>query len=171
VALIVETGVTLGGVAGAESYVTVAEADTYWLNRNNATWAAALNPAKEAALREAAQYLDNSYQWLGNRLSPLQPMHWPRSAYQGNDSEYIAAFSIPFELKQAQCELALEALSGRLLATLDRGGLTKMEKVGDLEVMYLDNAPGTKKYPFISLLLKNISRGSPGSVFGDAARG
>lgn len=53
-ALIVEDGT---GLADAESYLSVADADTYHADRNNEAWQDYSTAEKEAALRKATQYI------------------------------------------------------------------------------------------------------------------
>ena len=167
-ALTVETGAV---VANAESYVTVAEADTYWSYRNNGTWAAAAPAAKEAALREATQFLDGSYKWAGSLVSSAQKLLWPRVVGIDRSGREISSTSIPSAIKSAQCELALEALGGRLMASLERGGAVASESVGALSVSYFQGAPGSRKYPFINLIVKDLTESGAGSVSIDAVRG
>lgn len=168
-ALTVEDGTV---VANAESYVTVAAANTYWAYRNNAAWSAASEAQKEAALREATQFLDGSYVWSGTLVSSAQPLEWPRVLSLDRAGRTITSTTIPTALKSAQCELALEALSGRLMATLERGGRVASESLGPLAVTYFPDAPGGKRYPFISLLVKDlVESGGVGSLSMDAVRG
>lgn len=167
-ALTVETGAV---VVGAESYVSVAEADTYWSYRNNGTWAAATPAAKEAALREAAQFLDTSYKWSGSLVSSTQVLLWPRVVGTDKSGRTIASTSIPSPIKAAQCELALEALGGRLAASQERGGMVASEQVGALAVSYFQGAPGGKRYPFINLIVKDLIDGMSGGLVVDAVRG
>lgn len=148
-ALIVEDGSI---VAGAESYVTEAEADTYFTNRNNAAWAAS-TPAKEAALREAAQYLDGVFQFIGLPTNPDQVMSWPRDPGYDHQGRTIDTDEIPERLKQAQFELALQSVSGSLLAPYDRE--TQSEKVGSLQVTYF-RGNAVKSYPFVTVILRDI---------------
>lgn len=165
--LIVEDG---SKVAGAESYASVADADAYWLARNNSTWAAATNSAKEAALREAAMYLDNAFKWVGNRISQTQVMSWPRYVQADLDKKQVLQTEVPLRVVQAQCELALEALGGRLDPTLERGGQVTSESVGPISVTYAVGAPGRKRFPFVAMMLKDLIYGDASSISADAVR-
>jgi hypothetical protein len=161
-ALVVEDGTV---VTGAESYVDLTYLNAYWSKRNNAAWKGT-TAQKEAAARIACQYLDNAYQWVGSRRQAYQPLSWPRSIYPqtmrrgrltywlDTDQVVVGLDTVPDLLKQAQCELALEALGGALLPSLDRGGQITSETVGQLSVTYAAGAPGSKRYPVIDLLVK-----------------
>jgi len=175
-ALITENGTTSGGVPNAESYCDVTFADAYWAGRNAtnaATWAALTTPKKEAALREACQYLDNGFEWRGDRLSSTQYLNWPRAISGINTrSTHLVDTNlslpginaIPLALKQAQCELALEAAGGKLAPTYDPSQTVEAVQVGPINVKYgtrggTVSAPN-KRFPLITLLLKDIASGS-----------
>ena len=162
-------------VAGAESYVTVAEADTYHANRSNTAWTGA-DAVKEAALGRAAAYLDGHYRarWKGIRVHPVtQPMEWPRIGcvivedsgslwHTGHDAGYggplcVPSDTIPQRLKDAQCELALRALSGELAVDGENNILSK--KVDVLETSYMaGSVKGQKQYQIVDQLLSDLIR-------------
>jgi len=184
-AFTVETG---SGVTGANSYISVSDADDYWADRVNATspdgnaWTNASQSEKEGALVEASAYLDATYDWVWNnpplwqgRVNPLGPLEaytplkdkdqglkWPRNAAYDNDT-YVLQQGVPQKVKDATAELALLALDGFLLESKDRGGMVKSEAVGSLQVTYMDNAPGNKSYPFIDRILVGLYNHKGGS--------
>ena len=152
--LIVEDGTA---VAGAESYVSVADASLYWSNRNNQDWNSFSN--KEAALREATRYIDQAYEWVGVKKVPFQALGWPRLQRMWTWSTALllpGIETVPVLVKEATCELANEARTGRLAEVLERGGQILSERVGSLEVTYAPGAPGNKRYVFVDLLLKDL---------------
>lgn len=148
---------------GTDVYITVAAADTYWLERSETTWAAASDAAKEKALREATQYIDGAFLFIGTQKTD-NVLAWPRFdvfIHKGNfagvsyDSD-----TIPPQVEDSCAELALEALSARLVAVESRGGLIKREKVDVIEIEYMDWAPSGKTFSFASMLLKPLTKGS-----------
>lgn len=145
-ALIIEDGT---GVAGAEAYLSVADADAYHLARANAGWIGD-EPAKEAALRKATDYLGQVYRlrWLGRRVAADQALDWPRTgiADLGEDE-------VPGEVRNATAELALLALTTDLNPALVRGGRVTREKVGPIETQFADGAPGRTRHPAIDGIL------------------
>lgn len=168
--LIVETG---SGLTNSNSFVAVADADTYWSDRNNSTWAAATTPAKTAALLEAAQFIEYTYRFIGQRVSSAQALAWPRYVeYYDDDYRAVASNSVPQRVKDAQCELALEALSSRLLASQERGGRVQSESVGPLSTSYFEDAPAAKQYPFVDRILADLveQRVTDSMIF-DSVRG
>ena len=169
-ALIIETGLI---VAGAESYASVTDADTYHTNNGNTAWGTASNTAKEAALRKACRYLDGKYRsrWKGRRVLPVvQVLEWPRGGVEapsgaGSSGSYYydtgftgnvfyPSNSIPQRLKDAQCELALRALDGDLASDATIG--VKREKVDVLETEYFQGAvPGQTAFVGVEQLISD----------------
>lgn len=143
---------------GGDSYLALADADAYWAARNNLDWEAADPADKEKALREATQYLDGRFDWVGTHPGGSQALGWPRLGALDHEGRPLTG--IPEKLGDATAELALEALAGRLLPAEPRGGRTRREKVGVLEIEYQDAAGGGKTYGFVALLLKGLIRGS-----------
>lgn len=148
--LIVETG---SMVAGAQSYMTVAEADAYHADRGNTAWAnIPTSIAKEAALRLATDFMVDTYRqyWKGYRNDPNQALDWPRyGVILENDldlSRYVNVYNraiqpyfvpstiVPREVKEAQAEFALVASTGQLNPNVSRG--KKHVKIGSIEVEY-----------------------------------
>lgn len=154
-------------VVGTDSYVTLAEADAYWAARDNSTWSSASDAAKEKALREATQFIDGKYTFIGYMYDLSQSLAWPRAgAYvtSGNfEGRNIDATTIPDQVKNACCELALEALSSRLDPTTT--DVISKVKVDVIEVDYSDFSPSQKSYAFVSKLLNGLTLGVSGTGF------
>jgi hypothetical protein len=164
--MIVEDGT---GHTDSNSYVTIAEADAYWELRNDATWAALTDDQKTAALVQAAQYLDYSYRWVGDRYSTIQAMSWPRVVFFDRDFRAMHANVIPTRIKDAQCELAREASIDGLAPSMDRSGRIQSESVGPLSVTYFPDASGEKEYPLVERLIADLITGeSAGSITSSA---
>lgn len=174
-ALIIETGAI---VAGADSYVTEAEADLYFANRENTVWDST-DLDKSALLRRACQYIDNKYatRWKGSQVQPLtQNLMWPRAGVKLSDPQdlfgvplsyydvsyagFIPITTIPQKLKDAQCEAALRAISGDLASDLDRGGKISSITVGPISQSFSESAPATTTYQIIDLLLSQFIKTS-----------
>lgn len=160
-ALIVENGSI---VAGAESYCTVAFADTYHAARGNDAWDNVDN--KEAALRKAADYIGQMYRakWAGTRVSDLQAMDWPRYNVPRIDSagSYYASDSVPLEIQKANAEFALKTVEGDLLADAD-APVTE-ETVGPITTRYAAGASQDKKFPAVDRLLAPFISGGGSSI-------
>lgn len=97
-----------GTVLGANSYITVAEFKAYHDVRANSY--TATDPQIETALIRATDYLDQRFNFRGQKLfARLQSTMWPRMSVWDN-SEYPVN-GVPQEVKDAQAEYALRALT------------------------------------------------------------
>jgi hypothetical protein len=157
-ALIVEDGSI---VAGAEAYITVSNADTYFSNRGNATWSALTTAAKEQALRKATDYMGQRYidRWKGLIVSESQVLDWPRSGvvvrgYQVDDD------TVPDAIQYACAMLAVRASAATLLA--DESRTIRARSIGPISVEYDPASPQAKKYPEVEKLLAPYLSGFSG---------
>lgn len=159
-AFVVEDGT---GLANANSYVSVADADAYFADRGIAAWTGS-STVKEHALIRATDFIETVYgrRFRGSVVTDTQALSFPR--YITGEDE------IPSDLKKATCEYALRALSASLLPdpSSDATGLPLMGKttiVGPIEttVRYSGTVPAlTKNYPAADMLLAGLVR--PASV-------
>jgi hypothetical protein len=118
----VETGT---GLADANSYCEVVQADSYHEERGNADWLDETAAKKAAALVRACDYLERAYGrlWKGARSSARQKLSFPRFGI-----EDLASDEIPRRLTEAQCEAALlEILEPGILKQSPNSGGTILE--------------------------------------------
>lgn len=150
-------------VVGTDTYLSVSDADSYWSNRGNTDWSAASTAQKEAALREATQYVDGAFNFIGYQILE-NLLAWPRNDVIIEHGNFAGvaydSLTIPPQVKNAVAELAIEALSARLAPSKERGGAVKREKVDVIEVEYMDFAPSGKVYSFAAMILKPVTTGS-----------
>ncbi len=148
----VETG---SGSATAESYSSVADADTYLAARGHTAWAALANGAKEIALRQATDYMQQYYggRWAGLRTSSTQALDWPRAWVPLRDTPfaYVANNTIPAEVKNACISLALRASTSELAPDIEPQ--TTSETVGPISVTYAAGSRQTVRYQAIDNML------------------
>ena len=116
--IIVEDGT---GKATAESYISVADASTYFTARGVTAWGAlATDALREAALRKATDYMTQIFRtrWQGWRTIPtVQALCWPRSGVT-IERVYVDNQSVPTIIKYACAELALKASAADLAPDL-----------------------------------------------------
>ena len=160
-ALIVETG---AGLSTADSYISLSDANDYHSSRGNTAWDDLDDvDEKEPALRRATDYMVQVYRtrWKGVRMQADQALDWPRSGvysepfmYGGvGEQPYLVDDDVvPTEVARACAKLALKAANAELAPDLDRA--TKREKVGPLEVEYMDGQAQYKRYREIDDMLK-----------------
>lgn len=163
--IIVENGTV---VANANSYVSVVDADTYFLNRNNSVWAS-LDPVivKPACLIQAQDYMLQAYRtrWQGFRTTINQTLDWPRFEVMSLDAPggygpapyFYPPNVIPQEIINAQCELAVRASQSELAPDIDR--IEKSVKVGGITVDYDNDFAPVVSFRAVDLLLRPFFTG------------
>lgn len=156
--LTVEDG---SGVAGANSYVSVSAADAYHEARGNTGWIGS-DDAKEQAILRAMAALE-ARRWRGRRSLRDQALQWPRYGVVDRDGYELDSTVVPGGVASALCEMALLELAspGVTSPALDRA--TKREKVGDLEVEYMDGAERMTRYTVVDALMAGLV-GAPSCV-------
>lgn len=100
------------GDPAANSYASVAQANTYFTDRAAAAWTGT-DAVKEAALIRATQWIDGRYgdRWPGTRLNLReQALDWPRINVTDRDGAFVAHDEIPVEVINATCEAAIREL-------------------------------------------------------------
>lgn len=126
---------TVGG-ASANSYVTVAEGDTYFDERlDTADWDNATADEKAQAVIMATRRLDQeTFEGVKADLDPEdQALQWPRSGASGRDGHVFDNDELPTDLKHATFELALVMLGEDFLADTGLEGFEQVA-VGPLSV-------------------------------------
>jgi len=164
--LVIEDGTQGVGSPTPNSYVTVAEFELFTANRRLDDIADSGSTEIESALLKAADYMKQKFRmyWKGSRMEAHQPMDWPRRgvdvpdffdpfrrqtnvplAFQ--DTTFIASNVVPQEVKDAQMLIAIQTYptggsesTGVLQPQLGR--TTKREKLGTMEVEYMDANDG-----------------------------
>lgn len=111
--LIVETG---SGFNNAESFISVADADSYFSARGNTAWTGT-ETVKEQALRKATDFMQGRYinRWKGTRTHETQALAWPRENVTDADGYSLQSNVVPREVKHACAELAVRSLTTTLL--------------------------------------------------------
>jgi hypothetical protein len=157
-ALVIEDGT---GVANANSYITVAEA------REFADLRSLFLPVSDADVEtlivKAFDYLE-SLEYKGEPANPPQAAEFPRRNLYIQGILFSES-SIPFKLKQAQCQLTVEANSTDLQPTGDGREVIK-EKVDVIEVEYAEKGISVARPTFTAVngFLKGLLRTGGGRL-------
>ena len=128
-------------VAGADSYVSLADADIYWLaNGDPAGWSALDDAGKEAKLRAAARYLNDGQRlpFTGAPHAWDQALAWPRVG-ASNYSMSVPSDRIPPAVIEAQLWLTLNGQAAGVGSTVSTPALTgnvKREQLGPISKEY-----------------------------------
>lgn len=140
------------GAANANTYVTLAEANTYFGDRLHSTaWDAASDSEKTQALIMGARVLDTRVEWKGAKSSQTQAMDWPRAYVEDRDFKtvppsvvvmfdneaivYLDSATVPNFIKWAQCEQALALLGEDITLDADSTGINSVS-IGSLAVNF-----------------------------------
>jgi hypothetical protein len=133
------------GGAAANSYCSLTEANAYHASRLFvASWTAATDAVKEAALQEACRLLDSSFDWTGGAASATQALCWPRVGMVSLNKFAIPTTTIPAQLKNAQAEFARQLIDGDRTADNDavKNELTSV-KAGSVALSFRDTEGGS----------------------------
>lgn len=159
-AIVTEDGT---GLATAESYISVADADTRHAALGNTTWAALTDAAKEILLRKATEYMVQTYRGRikGSRRLATQALDMPRTGMtiDGYAADYD---EVPAPWENACADLALKANSATLLADQTQGVVK--EKLGPIETEYDVNSRRDKQYAAIDRMLSPYLKGSGNQI-------
>lgn len=140
-ALIVEDGT---GLPDAEAYISAADAAAYLASRGDTAFGELAEPAQEAALRQAADYMAAAYgpKWCGKRMTDTQALDWPRTGFDG----------VPVVVARMNATLAARASQGPLMA--DEGAAVQSETVGPISVTYAKGNTGAVRYTAVESALR-----------------
>lgn len=142
--LIVEDGT---GLAGAESYASIAAANARCTGLGNSAWATLADVDKEIALRKAAIFMATyRTRWAGRRMYQHQALDWPRYGVVVDDFPVLHTI-VPADVVNACIDLAVRAGSGEeLLPDLDLGSnVIKKDKTGPLETEFFQNTTDVRE--------------------------
>ena len=128
------------GLTGADAYISVEDADTYFLAIGDTTWSAADTTAKEQAIVQATRYMEKRFgnKWKGIIASSTQALGWPRDyVYDERGTELDD--QVPTALANACAEYAKHGVDflidrmwdseyGGFFWTVDRKGNVAIDK-------------------------------------------
>lgn len=182
-ALILETG---AGVAGANTYATVAQYRAYWTERGNAVAAGTtpviLDAVIETLLIKATQYMTATFRlrWKGRRLTKAQGLEWPRvDVYLDGTGEsvwipglgtrrdgfLVDSNEIPRPLLDAEIELAWKANSVDLLTDIKATQSSiRAETVGPISVEYFEGKAQQTTYELVERILSALLQSTGGEI-------
>jgi len=159
---------TVGG-ASANSFLTLAEAQTYMDSRlNESAWESATTDNQNRALVEATRAL-NVLPWKGSNVDTTQALNWPRQWAINPDVvffawSYYATNEIPQRVKDATAELALQFIKAGTtdVAALDPnlGVIEKTVDVITTRWQPWQKPSGLARFPSVMRFIKPLLEGS-----------
>lgn len=122
---------------GTNSYITVANANTYFASSlSNDDWSALDDDTKERALITATRMIDRQI-WSGAKTSDAQALQWPRTGVIDSYGNDVSSGSVPQAIIDATCELALAIYQDPTIQTTKSTSTnTKRVKAGSAEVEF-----------------------------------
>ena len=163
------TIVETAGSATANSYVTLAEADSFMEGRLNAsTWETdASDDDKNRGLVEATRQISR-LGYGGRRTDSTQVLSWPRQFAFDPDSpvqDYFTNTVIPQRVKDATMELAFQYIKAGTtdVAALDSTYNVSSKRIDVLETAYVEpwaRARGLNRYPSVMQHIRPLLVGS-----------
>jgi len=169
VAFTVEDGT---GVAGANAYISVAEAKAYWDDRGFA-YGSYSDPQIQVAIVKATDYIEQRYRlrFKGLRESSDQPLSFPRIYLYDANGTLVSG--VGARLKAATAEYAQRALSSTLapdpaIDDTNQVLARKRQKVGPIETDTTFTggvAAAFRPYPTADALLEEYLSPSGGRVY------
>jgi hypothetical protein len=160
---------------GTDTYVTLAEANTYAAARPAlSSWGSLTDQQKEAALVEAAIYLDASYSWKGQITDQAQLLSWPRAEVIDKEGREVSSSIVPNAIKSAQIEYAALASVGRLVENKTTGNVAAI-KAGAVDIKFVNgqNVNEGERFASVDRMLTGLykSRSGLGSINATIIRG
>lgn len=175
ISLIVEDGTC---IEGANSYISLEDAEAYQRSRNREDWLALTPNQKIATLIKATQYVDYMYVWKGRKkFVREQSLCFPRIMIE---IEGFEVTGIPKQLKDAICEAAYYGYTSDLFTVHEsETGVVKRDKsvvegAVEKEIEYFSNSEKgvdyISKYAALDAILRGlyIPKNRKGSINGRA---
>lgn len=162
-ALTLEDGT--GTVSGANTYVSEAEADTYFeiVPVYSTTWAAYSATEKEHLLRLATRVLDARTVWEGYKQVDASPLRWPRKCVVDRDGLNVATNIVPQAVKDATCELARILDAEDITTGQDVERLRKLV-VDVIEIEYQEGDSQQRVPQYLGYILRGLGSFMSGST-------
>ncbi len=158
--LIVEDGTVSS--ASANTYITLAEADTYCSNMAYTSWASLASSTRESCILRAMVYID-ALAFKGYKTSFQNPLSWPRAGVYSDIRNDLFGFwseypvnEIPKSLKRGLCHAAYEeSLEADILLATSQDNI-KREKIDIIETEYFSSQPSQKIFTKVLALMSDI---------------
>ena len=133
-------------VVDDNSYLSVADAETYFEDRlNTTTWDDAFDQDKSASLIQATKFIDVK-RFLGSRYDSTQSLSFPRSGLYV-DNILLDEDTVPQDIKDAVCEFAIYLLQDDYTAPNDLDSFSSVS-IGTIAISVRDDyTDGIKTYP------------------------
>ena len=151
------------GLTNSNSYISETDFETYASDRG-----ITLTGDSNVLLIQGMDYIEQQ-PFKGYKNSDTQALQWPRGGVS-IDGYYVGTDEIPTLLKDALCEQAIGIDGGNNPLSVEERA-TKREKVGDIEVEYMDGARNTTYLAAAENKLTKLLKSGSGGISTVAIRG
>lgn len=148
-------------VVGTNSYIDTDDADAYFGDSLRAdNWDALDTDIKSKALITATRMLDRQT-WMGEKADDAQALQWPRTGVTDKYGNAVSDASVPQQILDATCELALMLTTDASVETKSNtNGNTKYLKAGEAEIGYFRPTRGGRFPTIIQELIAQFLAGA-----------
>ena len=161
--LIIEDGTV--ATSTANSYITVAEVDTFIDNQGLSGWSTLSTTDRETAILRGMSYIE-TFPFKGVKMSWSDPLEWPRygvwdDSYYGStedwSSEELAFYQeIPKGVKNAACRAAYEESQSAGVLQANVASNIRSERIDVISTEYFGSEPSVTIYRQIEGFLKDL---------------
>lgn len=147
------------GLAGANAYVSLSEADDHHAGRAHAGWSSADLASKQAAIVKATDHIELVYgeRFIGQRASEAQGLSWPRELAYDRDGNLLEG--VPLPVRQACAEFAARALTAPLIPDGTAEVTSESHSAGGLSLSLTYARPSAfQRWPAADRLIRALLR-------------
>ncbi|UXO93741.1 putative minor tail protein [Pseudanabaena phage Pan1] len=153
---------------GTDAYSSLADVRAFWAARGDTAWAALSDTAAEVLIRKATDYVDRTWEFIGDKATAAQRLKWPRK-FAEVEGYLLDDTTIPWQVQEAT---ALVAELYRL-GTFDLEGVVtddaaaiQMQKVDVITVQYdtSKRLQGADVPTHVFKILRPLTRSSSGGL-------
>lgn len=151
-------------IVNTNSYVSLTEAETYFEDAIHASnWFLEGGILKSKALVTATRMLEREI-WAGSKTVSTQTLSFPRTDLIKADGTIVDSSTIPQEIKDAQCELALALINDSTIqSNATTGSNIKRVDAGGVEVEFFQPTKGFKFPTIVQKLVGQFLGSAAGS--------
>lgn len=151
---------------GTDAYDTLDSVRAYWAARGDTAWAGLTDAAAEIYIRQATDYVDRNWYYIGDVATASQRLKWPRK-FAEVDGNTLSDSIIPWQIEEATAMIAEMYRAGTFdmegIVTNDSAAVT-MQKVDVITVQFdaSKRLQGKSVPSHVHALLRPLTSGTGG---------
>lgn len=122
---------------GTNAYDTLANVRAYWAARGDTYWAALSDAAAEVLIIKGTDYVDRTWEYIGDKATGTQRLKWPRKGAKVEGFP-LSESDVPWQVGEATAQIAELYRQGAydLEGVVTNDAAISMEKVDVITVQY-----------------------------------